>query len=67
MKFKSKTNKKIIKKDNFYIISIEIVFFYLSWNFMFQPLFVSQITLCPKLYRLLSSIVQTIQLGTLRH
>ncbi|EES40681.1 hypothetical protein HMPREF0793_1675, partial [Staphylococcus caprae M23864:W1] len=24
------------KKDNFYIISIEIVFFYLSWNFMSQ-------------------------------
>ncbi len=38
------------KKDNFYIISIEIVFFYLSWNFMSQPLFVSQITLCPKLF-----------------
>ncbi|RTE11859.1 transposase [Staphylococcus epidermidis] len=30
--------QKIIKKDNFYIISIEIVFFYLSWNFMSQPL-----------------------------
>ena len=23
-----------IKKDNFYIISIEIVFIYLSWKFM---------------------------------
>ena len=34
----AKNNQKIYKKDNFYIISIEIVFFYLSWNFMSQPL-----------------------------
>ncbi|MCA0116765.1 IS5/IS1182 family transposase, partial [Staphylococcus epidermidis] len=27
------------KKDNFYIISIEIVFFYLSWDFMSHTLF----------------------------
>ncbi|NKN67603.1 IS5/IS1182 family transposase, partial [Staphylococcus haemolyticus] len=27
-------NQKIYKKDNFYIISIEIVFFHLSKNFM---------------------------------
>ena len=30
--------KKNHKKDNFYIISIEIVFIYLSWNFMFRTL-----------------------------
>ena len=49
--------KKIIKKDNFYIISIEIVFFYLSWNFMSQHLFVSQITLCPKLFPTISQVL----------
>jgi len=41
MKFNSKTNKKIMKnykKDNFYIISIEIVFFHLFRNFMSQTL-----------------------------
>ena len=31
-------NYKNHKKDNFYIISIEIVFIYLSWNFMFRTL-----------------------------
>ena len=30
-------NYKIIKRQ-FYIISIEIVFIYLSWNFMFRTL-----------------------------
>ncbi|OCW71096.1 hypothetical protein BBP13_12260 [Limosilactobacillus reuteri] len=35
---RAKNNQKNNKKDNFYIISIEIVFFYLSWNFMSQPL-----------------------------
>ena len=36
---RAENNQKNNKKDNFYIISIEIVFFYLSWNFMSQPLF----------------------------
>ncbi|WP_454302177.1 hypothetical protein, partial [Staphylococcus epidermidis] len=31
-------NQKNNKKDNFYIISIEIVFFYLSWDFMSHTL-----------------------------
>ena len=35
---RAENNQKNKKKDNFYIISIEIVFFYLSWNFMSQPL-----------------------------
>ena len=35
---RAENNQKNNKKDNFYIISIEIVFFYLSWNFMSQPL-----------------------------
>ncbi len=34
----AKNNQKNYKKDNFYIISIEIVFFYLSWNFMSRTL-----------------------------
>ncbi|MGZ9437310.1 hypothetical protein, partial [Staphylococcus epidermidis] len=37
---RAENNQKNNKKDNFYIISIEIVFFYLSWDFMSQPLFV---------------------------
>ena len=35
---RAENNQKNYKKDNFYIISIEIVFIYLSWNFMSQPL-----------------------------
>ena len=35
---RAENTQKHNKKDNFYIISIEIVFFYLSWNFMSQPL-----------------------------
>ena len=35
---RAENNQKNHKKDNFYIISIEIVFIYLSWNFMSQPL-----------------------------
>ncbi len=31
---RAENNQKNYKKDNFYIISIEIVFIYLSWNFM---------------------------------
>ena len=38
---RAENNQKNHKKDNFYIISIEIVFFYLSWNFMSQPLLCS--------------------------
>ena len=34
---RAENNQKNNKKDNFYIISIEIVFFYLSWDFMSQP------------------------------
>ncbi|RTE13951.1 transposase [Staphylococcus epidermidis] len=35
---RAENNQKNYNKDNFYIISIEIVFFYLSWNFMSQTL-----------------------------
>ena len=35
---RAENNQKNHKKDNVYIISIEIVFIYLSWNFMSQPL-----------------------------
>ncbi|MEW4382942.1 IS5/IS1182 family transposase, partial [Staphylococcus epidermidis] len=33
---RAENNQKNYNKDNFYIISIEIVFIYLSWNFMSQ-------------------------------
>ncbi len=36
---RAENNQKNHKKDNFYIISIEIVFIYLSWNFMSQAHF----------------------------
>ncbi|KGF27551.1 hypothetical protein HMPREF2821_09785 [Staphylococcus sp. HMSC065C10] len=36
---RAESNQKHYKKDNFYIISIEIVFIYLSWNFMSRTLF----------------------------
>ena len=36
---RAENNQKNYKKDNFYIISIEIVFIYLSWTFLSQPLF----------------------------
>ncbi len=36
---RAEINQKHYKKDNFYIISIEIVFFYLSKNFMSRTLF----------------------------
>ncbi|MEB6746505.1 hypothetical protein MX641_03525, partial [Staphylococcus haemolyticus] len=36
---RAENNQKIYKKDNFYIISIEIVFFHLSKNFMSRTLF----------------------------
>ncbi|PYE04141.1 hypothetical protein BDW31_1291, partial [Staphylococcus sp. AtHG25] len=39
-------NQKIYKKDNFYIISIEIVFFHLSKNFMSHSLFIYDISYC---------------------
>ncbi len=35
---RAENNQKIYKKDNFYIISIEIVFFHLSKNFMSRTL-----------------------------
>ena len=35
---RAENNQKNYKKDNFYIISIEIVFIYLSWNFMSHAL-----------------------------
>ncbi|MES5412599.1 hypothetical protein ABVL65_10615, partial [Staphylococcus hominis] len=35
----AENNQKNYKKDNFYIISIEIVFFHLSRNFMSRTLF----------------------------
>ncbi|MGX0615571.1 hypothetical protein ACUW6C_000372, partial [Staphylococcus hominis] len=34
---RAENNQKNYKKDNFYIISIEIVFFHLSRYFMSQP------------------------------
>jgi transposase len=37
---RAENNQKNNKKDNFYIISIEIVFIYLSWNFMSQAHFI---------------------------
>ncbi|OAY99843.1 hypothetical protein A9172_08235 [Staphylococcus epidermidis] len=37
---RAENNQKNHKKDNFYIISIEIVFIYLSWNFMSRTLFI---------------------------
>ncbi|MDS3901344.1 hypothetical protein RJB44_10495, partial [Staphylococcus hominis] len=39
---RAENNQKNYKKDNFYIISIEIVFFHLSRYFMSQPLFYDQ-------------------------
>jgi len=36
---RAENNQKNYKKDNFYIISIEIVFFHLSRNFMSRTLF----------------------------
>ncbi len=37
---RAENNQKNYNKDNFYIISIEIVFVYLSWDFMSHtPLF----------------------------
>ncbi|MCC3699845.1 hypothetical protein LLE79_05870, partial [Staphylococcus epidermidis] len=36
---------KKFKKDNFYIISIEIVFIYLSWTFLSQLLYFFIITI----------------------
>ncbi|MEB7399669.1 hypothetical protein, partial [Staphylococcus epidermidis] len=43
---RAENNQKNNKKDNFYIISIEIVFFYLSWDFMSHTLII--IILIPK-------------------
>ena len=40
---RAENNQKNNKKDNFYIISIEIVFFYLSWNFMSHTLYLCEI------------------------
>lgn len=36
---RAENNHKNYKKDNFYSISIEIVFIYLSWNFISKTLF----------------------------
>ena len=36
---RAENDQKIYNKDNFCIISIEIVFIYLSWNFMSRTLF----------------------------
>ncbi|MBM0852896.1 hypothetical protein D0417_11110, partial [Staphylococcus epidermidis] len=38
---RTENNQKNYKKNNFYIISIEIVFIYLSWTFLSQPLVIS--------------------------
>ncbi|WP_454307977.1 hypothetical protein, partial [Staphylococcus hominis] len=54
-------NQKNYKKDNFYIISIEIVFFHLSRNFMSQPLFKIDFECCEfikfTIYRNVTSIL----------
>ncbi|KQC16450.1 transposase, partial [Staphylococcus epidermidis] len=42
---RAENNQKNNKKDNFYIISIEIVFFYLSWDFMSHTLFTLNLSL----------------------
>ena len=42
---RTENNQKNYKKDNFYIISIEIVFIYLSWTFLSQPLHFYNITI----------------------
>ncbi|WP_454314270.1 hypothetical protein, partial [Staphylococcus hominis] len=41
---RAENNQKNYKKDNFYIISIEIVFFHLSRYFMSQPRYFRCIT-----------------------
>ncbi|MBO0380050.1 IS5/IS1182 family transposase, partial [Staphylococcus hominis] len=38
---RAENNQKNYKKDNFYIISIEIVFFHLSRYFMSRTLFIN--------------------------
>ncbi|MDU7746110.1 MAG: hypothetical protein E7J84_03715 [Staphylococcus epidermidis] len=40
----TENHQKNYKKDNFYIISIEIVFIYLSWTFLSQPLSYSMLS-----------------------
>ncbi|MEN2029370.1 hypothetical protein AAJP85_11425, partial [Staphylococcus epidermidis] len=44
---RAENNQKNNKKDNFYIISIEIVFFYLSWDFMSHTLYVNYLIIAP--------------------
>ncbi|MDS3930695.1 hypothetical protein RJB83_03665 [Staphylococcus epidermidis] len=41
---RAENHQKNYKKDNFYIISIEIVFIYLSWTFLSQPLSYSMLS-----------------------
>ncbi|MGZ9490949.1 hypothetical protein, partial [Staphylococcus epidermidis] len=55
---RAENNQKNNKKDNFYIISIEIVFFYLSWDFMSHTLFLLLRPLCYKIFVNLLSNVQ---------
>ena len=45
-------NNQNYNKDNFYIISIEIVFVYLSWDFMSHTLysFTSNISIVDRIY-----------------
>ena len=60
---RAENNQKNNKKDNFYIISIEIVFFYLSWDFMSHThlninyLFLTMLSASPNILRLISSPV----------
>ncbi|RUN09368.1 transposase [Staphylococcus epidermidis] len=42
---RAENHQKNYKKDNFYIISIEIVFIYLSWTFLSQLLYFFIITI----------------------
>ena len=44
---RAENNQKNHKKDNFYIISIKIVFIYLSWKFMSQPLLYIYLSFMP--------------------
>ena len=57
---RAENNQKNYKKDNFYIISIEIVFFYLSWDFMSHTLFTSLRTFSSKLLFVRNSKIKDI-------
>ncbi|NAM98757.1 hypothetical protein, partial [Staphylococcus epidermidis] len=57
---RAENNQKNYKKDNFYIISIEIVFFHLSRYFMSRTLFTSLRTFSSKLLFVRNSKIKDI-------